>query len=507
MHARARFPIIQLLLVLLLLAVAAVVNVSFAKASNSINLGSAANFHLLAGGAITMGASSVVEGGNAFRVGANQVAQTDLLPARAQLKALTPATAELDLSGKIFTPGVYESPAAWSISSDVTLDGLGAENAVFVFRNVGAITTAASINIILTNGALPKNVYWVTDAAFTTGASSNFAGRVLSTGAATLGASTHFRGQILAGPDAAITLGASAVVNGAGVADSFSYSVNFASPDGSGSQAAMVGSATHLLFPQSTFTRTGYEFAGWNTAADGSGDRFTAGGFYELTEITNLNIYPTWIAVAQPTPTAEPSATPEPSSTPEPSVSATPEPSASSTPAPSASPTPAPSASPTRTPTPAVTQTPTPTVSPTPTPTPTPTVTPTPTPTPSPTSTPSAPPTGTVLPSPTPTGAASTFQPEVIAQPASQSVRNPGMSRPTSLDLATTLSTFSAKSFEAAPEYQAIGAVVEVFATIVAVPVRFVSDTVSLASDGVAALISGWDPKYISTVLNVGISG
>ncbi len=441
MHARARFPIIQLLLVQLLLAVAAVVNVSFAKASNSINLGSAANFHLLAGGAITMGASSVVEGGNAFRVGANQVAQTDLLSARAQLKALTPATAELDLSGKIFTPGVYESPAAWSISSDVTLDGLGAENSVFVFRNVGAIDIVASVNIILTNGAQPKNVYWVTDAAFTTGASSNFAGRVLSTGAATLGASTHLRGQILAGPDAAITLGASAVVNGAGVADSFSYSVNFASRDGSGSQAPLIGSATHLHFPQSTFTRTGYEFAGWNTTADGSGVTFTAGGFYELTEITNLNIYPTWIAVAQTTPTADSSATPAPS--------------ASATPAPSAKPTSTPSAKPTS----------------------------------------------------TPTVAASTFQPEIIAQPAVQAVRNPGISQPTSLELANVLSTFSAKSFEAATQYQVIGAVLEGLATIAAVPVRFVSDTVSLSSGGVAALIRGWDPKYISTVLNVGIAG
>lgn len=50
-----------------------------------------------------------------------------------------------------------------------------------------------------------------------------------------------------------------------------------------------------------TFTRTGYEFVGWNTAADGSGELYADGASYPFTE--NLTLYARWAAVVvEPTP-------------------------------------------------------------------------------------------------------------------------------------------------------------------------------------------------------------
>jgi hypothetical protein len=625
MHARARFPIIQLLLVVLLLAVAAVVNVSFAKAQDTFTLGTAGSQTLLAGTTITNGAGTTFSGSNGVRVAispgaliesnvsslrtsfaatvvenqntASALAQTDFDIARRQLKGYGTSVL-LDKAAVIFKPGTYYAGDAWSIATDITLDGDNNPNSVFIFKITGAITTAASTKVILINGAEAKNIYWVTEAAFDTGASSQFAGRVFAIGAATIGASSVINGQLLVGPAAAITLGAS--VNIISTADDhpFGYSVSFASGSASGGQEAISGSATHLLFPQNTFTRAGYVFAGWNTAADGTGERFTAGGSYKLTGISNLIIYPTWLAVAQPTPTAEPSASTAPSATPESSASPTP----SAAPTPSVSPStpttpsfaysvtfasaagsgsqssisgvethfvfpentltnegyvffgwntssnglgtryiagasyslsaitnltlypiwvaveratettyPTESTQAPALPTPSTSANPTPSVSPTSTPSVSPTSTPTASPTPtrsaSPTSTPTASPTTEPAVIATPADEVSLNQPELLTEPVVQTVSNPGISQPRSLELANTLSKFSAETFEPAPEYQAIGAVLQMVAAVVAVPIRFVSDTVSLASDGVAALISGWDPKYISTVLNVGISG
>jgi hypothetical protein len=72
--------------------------------------------------------------------------------------------------------------------------------------------------------------------------------------------------------------------------------------------------------------------------------------------------------------------------------------------------------------------------------------------------------------------------------------------------LALTLSTFATKSFEANAQFQAIGSFVEVLVAIVAVPVRVVSDAVDLASREIAASVSSWNPKYVSTVFDVGIA-
>jgi uncharacterized repeat protein (TIGR02543 family) len=72
-----------------------------------------------------------------------------------------------------------------------------------------------------------------------------------------------------------------------------SYSVTFDSNTGSGtmsSQSANYSTATALT--TNSFTKTGYTFAGWNTAADGTGSAYAAGASYPFT--ASVTLYAQW---------------------------------------------------------------------------------------------------------------------------------------------------------------------------------------------------------------------
>jgi len=110
-------------------------------------------------------------------------------------------------SGETLGPGVYTQGAASSIAGTLTLDGGGDDSALFVFRSVGALSTAALTEIVLINGAVSNNVWWVAEGAISTGAGSIIRGSLLTNNAAaSTGASTQVQGRMLA-INGAITLG------------------------------------------------------------------------------------------------------------------------------------------------------------------------------------------------------------------------------------------------------------------------------------------------------------
>jgi len=80
------------------------------------------------------------------------------------------------LSGNIFTPGVYIFPAQIFIEGNVTLSGAGN----YVFTAGSKLTTSTGTNVILTDGALPEDVLWVTDNLVTFAADSSFQGNLIS---------------------------------------------------------------------------------------------------------------------------------------------------------------------------------------------------------------------------------------------------------------------------------------------------------------------------------------
>ena len=108
------------------------------------------------------------------------------------------------LSNNIIYPGIYQpgvggvgTDAAWTMNSNVILDGGGDPNAIFIFYTAAAVSTAAGVTFTLQNGAQAKNIYWSVGAAFSTGADAQIAGRVLAYGSITTGARATVAGQLL----------------------------------------------------------------------------------------------------------------------------------------------------------------------------------------------------------------------------------------------------------------------------------------------------------------------
>jgi len=106
------------------------------------------------------------------------------------------------LSGTL-THGVWTtgSGAAATLDVNLTLDGEGDPDAIFIIKIDGALTVGASKNVILINSASPNNVYWQITGAFSLGASSVFRGTIVSGGAIVLleGSSLIGRGLTKAG--------------------------------------------------------------------------------------------------------------------------------------------------------------------------------------------------------------------------------------------------------------------------------------------------------------------
>lgn len=125
-------------------------------------------------------------------------AEADRAAAYAYLVGLVPdAVLSGDLIGQVLAPGVYSAGAALGLTGILTLDGGGDPGAVFVFQVGAAVTTAAGSSMLLVNGAQAANVYWVVNAAVSTGALSSFSGTILSSGAITLGAGALLIGRAL----------------------------------------------------------------------------------------------------------------------------------------------------------------------------------------------------------------------------------------------------------------------------------------------------------------------
>jgi hypothetical protein len=101
-------------------------------------------------------------------------------------------------SGETLSAGVYTIAGAASIAGTLTLDGGGNSNALFIIRATGAFNTGAGVNVILTNGATAKNVFWVPDGAIGIGAGTKMPGMLFSNGAAVaVGANCTITGRLL----------------------------------------------------------------------------------------------------------------------------------------------------------------------------------------------------------------------------------------------------------------------------------------------------------------------
>jgi hypothetical protein len=100
------------------------------------------------------------------------------------------------IGGKLLAPGLYKWSTGVSIASatDVTLDGNATD--VWIFQIAGDFVQANATSVILSGGAVAKNVFW----------------QIAGGAGAAIGGTAHFEGTLLAAKK--ITVGASATVKG-----------------------------------------------------------------------------------------------------------------------------------------------------------------------------------------------------------------------------------------------------------------------------------------------------
>ncbi len=114
-------------------------------------------------------------------------AATDVTTAYSDLSATTNNFVIVTpFENQVLTPGVYTSVGAIALNGNVTFDGQGNPNSIFIIKINGAFAVGMNSNIILTNLASLSNVYWQVGGQFDLGAGSIFRGTMVGDGAINL---------------------------------------------------------------------------------------------------------------------------------------------------------------------------------------------------------------------------------------------------------------------------------------------------------------------------------
>lgn len=103
-----------------------------------------------------------------------------------------------NLGGQTLAPGLYTWDRSVTIPGDLTLQGNGNPNDVWILQMTGSLSLAAATDILLTNGAKAENVFWQVAGQVTTGATSHFEGIILCMTSITLGTNATMNGRALA---------------------------------------------------------------------------------------------------------------------------------------------------------------------------------------------------------------------------------------------------------------------------------------------------------------------
>ena len=186
-------------------------------------LGSAVSFAVLGGATVTdiglntikgnLGLSGLsisgsgtiaITGTEHFNDTAAQTALTDAANAYSTLAALTVTQNETgtNLGGLTLTPGVYSFDATAALTTGttptLTLDAGNNLNAVFVFKIVTTLDTAAGSVVKVINGNAGTEVFWLVGSSATLGASSTFVGNIIALASIGVGTNATICGRTLA---------------------------------------------------------------------------------------------------------------------------------------------------------------------------------------------------------------------------------------------------------------------------------------------------------------------
>ena len=208
------------------IAMAVVFTHQNASAQDPVDLGTAANFGVLAGPSVTSTSGGTVNGdlgispGSSYTPGAipltvnGDIHLANAVSALAQNHLTTayndaagrPMSAVVpggQLAGLTLPPGVYRddgAPASLGISVGGTLilDGGGDPDSVWIFQSASSLIAESGSSVVLTNGADACNVFWQVGSSATLRTGVNFVGTIMAMEAITLETLAVLDGQALA---------------------------------------------------------------------------------------------------------------------------------------------------------------------------------------------------------------------------------------------------------------------------------------------------------------------
>ena len=113
-----------------------------------------------------------------------------------------------EIGGLTLVPGLYKWGTDVLITTDVTLNG-GPDD-VWIFQVSGGITQASGKQVLLTGGALPKNIFWQAFGAVTLDTTAHMEGIILCQTAISLATGASVNGRLLS--QTAVTIDSSTIV-------------------------------------------------------------------------------------------------------------------------------------------------------------------------------------------------------------------------------------------------------------------------------------------------------
>ena len=195
--------------------------------SQTINLGTASNFAVLAAAGISnTGITSLTGDIGSYPTGTitgfppgtftgtNQLnneiahqAMLDLNTAYLDAAGRTGTAIGSELGGIALTSGVYNSAATFAITGTLTLNGNATD--IFIFQAGSTLITATDSRVTL-NGVLWTNVFWQVGSSSTLGVNSVFEGTIMANTSITANTGATIHGRLLAG---AVTVSGAVVLN------------------------------------------------------------------------------------------------------------------------------------------------------------------------------------------------------------------------------------------------------------------------------------------------------
>ena len=237
--------------------------------AQEVLLGTANNYAVLAGSAITSTGPTVINGGLGLSPGtsvsggplvhglydvndaAASLAQNDLTTAYNQAAGLAPnqTLTGTDLGGLPLTPGVYFFASSAQLTGRLTLDGGGLSDPIFVFQIGSSLTTASGSSVVTINdggSTTPGiSIFWQVGSSATLGTTTAFEGNILAQASITADTgATDLDGRLLA-MTGAVTLDSNTIT--APPAEEIGGSGGSSVPD-TGSTLLLLGSGLAALF-------------------------------------------------------------------------------------------------------------------------------------------------------------------------------------------------------------------------------------------------------------------